>query len=133
MDQNRGGNGARSDNQGNEDASEAQRHVHNAEENRDALAAQNRRVEETTPADLTGNDRGTSNTGGTSTGSRAGGTNTGGMNAAGSSQDQGSEDPSAAREHVRNVEENRDALEAQNRRVEATAPEETNRDLRDQR
>jgi hypothetical protein len=128
MDQNLGGNSARSANQGNEDASEAQRHVQNAEENHDALAAQNRRVEESTPTDLTGSDRGASNVGGTSTGGRAGG-----MDAAGTSTDQGSEDASAAREHVRNVEENRDALEAQNRRVEATAPEETRHDLRDQR
>ena len=46
---------------------------------------------------------------------------------------QASEDTSRAEEHVRNAEENRDALEAQNRRVEATAPEETRHDLRDQR
>lgn len=123
MDQNLGGNGMRSADQGNEDASEAREHVRNVEENREALEAQSRRVEETAPPELTGTDRG-----GTGTGGR-----TGGMSAAGTGQDQGSEDPSAAREHVRNAEENRDALEAQNRRVEATAPEETNRDLRDQR
>ena len=33
-----------------------------------------------------------------------------------------SEDPSKAREHVRNAEENRDALEAQSQRTGATAP-----------
>jgi hypothetical protein len=38
--------------------------------------------------------------------------------------DQGSEDNTEATRHVRNAEENRDALEAQNRRTEATAPPE---------
>jgi len=121
MDQNPGGNG-QSGNQGSEDASMAREHVRNVEENRDALEAQHRRVEETAPPELTGRGQG-----GTDTGSR-----TGGLSAAGSNPSEGSEDPSMAREHVRNAEENRDALEAQNRRVEETAPEETRRDLRDQ-
>ena len=40
---------------------------------------------------------------------------------------QGSEDPREAREHVRNVQENREALEEQARRVEASAPDSTDR------
>ena len=39
----------------------------------------------------------------------------------------GSEDTSRAEEHSRNAEENRDALEAQSRRTEATAAEGTDR------
>lgn len=37
------------------------------------------------------------------------------------------EDPSEAREHVRNAQENTEALAGQARRVEATAPDSTNR------
>jgi hypothetical protein len=120
MDQNLGNN--RSADQGSEDASQAREHVSNAAENRDALAAQNRRVEATAPSEVQspvdGGTRGGS-------GMSAAGTGNGG------SGNQGSEDNSAAREHVQNAAENRDALEAQNRRVEATAPEETRHDLRD--
>jgi hypothetical protein len=98
---------------GSEDASEAREHVRNVEENRDALEAQARRVESTAPRDVVDQPvRGLDAQGGT-----------GGQT--------GSEDASEAREHVRAAEENRDALEAQNRRVEATAPEETREDLRD--
>jgi hypothetical protein len=120
MEQNLGGNGSRAgggDGLGSEDASEAREHVRNAEENRDALEAQGRRTEATTPSHLQSD-------------SPAGG-GQGGMSAAGAGQDQGSEDASEAREHVREAEENRDALEAQNRRVEETAPESTREDLRD--
>ena len=45
----------------------------------------------------------------------------GGMDGAG--RGFGSEDASEAREHVRAAEENRDALDAQSRRTEATAPD----------
>ena len=41
----------------------------------------------------------------------------------------GSEDTSRAEEHVRNAEENRDALEAQARRTEATTSGETDRPI----
>ncbi len=119
MDQNLGNN--RSADQGSEDASQAREHVHNAQENRDALEAQNRRVEATAPAEVRSD---------VDSGTRGGS----GMNAAGTGSgngNQGSEDNSAALEHVRNAEENRDALAAQARRVEATAPEETRHDLRD--
>ena len=40
----------------------------------------------------------------------------------GNGDQRASEDASEAREHVRNAEENRDALEAQHQRTEATAP-----------
>ncbi|HEX8691049.1 MAG TPA: hypothetical protein VF746_01305 [Longimicrobium sp.] len=118
MEQNLGGSGSRAggDGLGSEDASEAREHVRNAEENRDALEAQNRRTEATTPSHLQSDGP-------------VGGT--GGMSAGGAGQDQGSEDASRAREHVHEAEENRDALEAQNRRVEETAPESTREDLRD--
>lgn len=115
MEQNLGGNGSRAGvGPGSEDASEAREHARNAEENHDALEAQNRRVEATEPPELR-DDRPREDAGG--------------MSAAGA--DQGSEDASDAREHVREAEENRDALEAQNRRVEETAPESTREDLRD--
>lgn len=119
MDQNSGND--RSANQGSEDASQAREHVHNAQENRDALAAQNRRVEATAPPEVRSD---------VDSGTRGGG----GMNAAGTGGgNQGSEDNSAALEHVQNAAENRDALAAQARRVEATAPQETRHDLRDNR
>jgi len=121
MDQNLG-NGRPAD-QGSEDASRAREHVRNAEENRDALAAQNRRVEATAPAEARSD---------VDAGTRAGsGMSATGIGTAGSGSQQGSEDASAAREHVQNAAENRDALAAQARRVEATAPEETRRDPRD--
>jgi hypothetical protein len=124
MDQNLGNN--RSADQGSEDASQAREHVNNAAENRDALAAQNRRVEATAPPEVQSPING--NTRGGGSGMNAAGTgNTGNNNV----DTHASEDTSAAREHVHNAEENRDALEAQNRRVEATAPEETRHDLRD--
>jgi hypothetical protein len=41
----------------------------------------------------------------------------------------GSEDTSRAEEHVRNAEENRDALEAQARRTDATTGSETDRPI----
>jgi hypothetical protein len=123
MDQNSGSN--RPADQGSEDASQAREHVQNAQENRDALAAQNRRVEATAPPEVRSDvDSGTRG----GSGMNAAGSNHGGTT---SNNDQGSEDNSAALEHVQNAAENRDALAAQNRRVEATAPEETRHDLRD--
>lgn len=116
MEQNPGGNGSRAGVEselGSEDASQAREHARSAEENRDELEAQSRRVEATEPPELRDRPR----------------DDTGGMSAAGAGQ--GSEDASQARENVRDAEENRDALEAQNRRVEETAPESTREDLRD--
>ena len=127
----------RNDSLGSEDNREALEHVRNAEENRDALEAQARRTEATTPDDVADRPiQGSAATQGTT--GTSGTTGSQGMSAAGqgmsgtSGRTEGSEDPSEAREHVHNAEENRDALEAQNRRVEETAPPETRTDLRDQ-
>lgn len=88
------------------------RAVQNAADNRDALAREARRVEATAPestdhpvdgVDRTGDGAGT-------------------MHA--------SEDASEAREHVREAAENRDALAAEARRVDATTPPETDGDRR---
>lgn len=91
---------------GGEDASRARDHVRAAEENRDALAAQNERTGSTTPSgvDMPVVDSGTR----------------GGMSATGATS-QGSDDPSTAREHVRAAEENRDALAAQHQRTGSSA------------
>jgi len=93
--------------QGGEDASRARDHVRAAEENRDALAAQNARTENTTPGSV---DM-----------PRVDGGRQGGMSATGTSG-QASDDPSAAREHVRAAEENGDALAAQSQRTGSTTP-----------
>jgi hypothetical protein len=94
--------------QGSDDPSRAQEHVRAAEENRDALAAQNQRTASSTPGsvDMPRVD---------------GGGGQGGMSATGAGS-QGSDDPSRAREHVRAAEENRDALADENRRVENSTP-----------
>jgi hypothetical protein len=124
MDQSSGTGGTRNNDQGNEDTSAAREHVHAAEENRDALEAQNRRTEATTPESVNTpiGGAGGGNAGG---GNAGGGTTTsggqGGMNATGGTR--GNDDPSQARENVRSAEENRDALAEQNRRVEASAPD----------
>jgi hypothetical protein len=110
-----------------EDTSRAEEHVRNAEENRDALEAQNRRTESTTPGETdrpiegsraahggfasAGTDRGTG---------RSDPTLSGGMEAAAPRRT--TEDTSEAESNVREAERNRDALEAQHRRVESTAP-----------
>lgn len=85
----------RSSGQGSEDTSQNREHVENAAENRDALAAQARRTEATTPPDLDATSR---------TGSSSAGRDV--------------ENAQAMRE----VEENTRALEEQNRRTAATAP-----------
>lgn len=128
MDQNLGND--RSADQGSEDTSEAREHVRNVEENRDALEAQNRRVEATAPPEVH------SPVNGGGTGGRTGGMSATGIGGSGNrtgTDTHALEDTSSAREHAHNAEENRDALEAQSRRVEATAPEETRHDLRDNR
>ena len=98
------GNG---DQRASEDASEAREHVRNAEENRDALEAQSQRTEATAPASVDQPIRGIDQ---------------GGMSASGTTR--GSEDASQAASHVEEAERNRDALEAQSRRVEETTPDE---------
>jgi hypothetical protein len=90
-----------------EDPSAAREHVRNAEENRDALEAQSQRTEATAPASVDQPVRGI---------------DPGGMGATGGGR--ASEDASAAQSHVEEAERNRDALEAQNRRVESTTPDE---------
>ncbi len=107
MDQNSGNGGAGASGQGfgGDDASRARDHVRAAEENRDALAAQNQRTGSTTPGDV---DM-----------PRVDGGHTGGVSATGTSG-QASEDPMRARAHVRAAEENRDALAAQNQRTGST-------------
>ncbi|MFL5384880.1 MAG: hypothetical protein ACJ8GN_20365 [Longimicrobiaceae bacterium] len=101
-------------NTGSEDTSRAEEHVRNAEENRDALEAQSRRTEATTgsetdrPIDASRMDGG----GGTLT--------SGGMTASGPGRT--SEDTTEAEANVREAERNRDALEAQKRRVDSTTP-----------
>jgi hypothetical protein len=99
------GNGAPrgTDGFGTEDASQAQRHVQNAEENRDALEAQSRRTEATAPSGVDQPIQGTTG---------------GGMSGSG----RASEDSSQAAAHVDEAERNRDALEEQNRRVENSTP-----------
>lgn len=96
MDQNYGNGGP------SEDTSRAEEHVRRAEENRDALAAQHQRTEETTPADVDMPS---------------------GMSASRTSRT--SDDASEARANVQNAEANRDALEAQNDRVERTTSEDS--------
>lgn len=114
MDQNSGTGGGMRNGQGNEDTSAAREHVQAAEENRDALEAQNRRTEATTPESVNTPIGGVGNASTTSGGQ-------GGMSATGGPR--GNDDPSQARENVRSAEENRDALAAQHRRVEASAPD----------
>ncbi|MBV9108964.1 MAG: hypothetical protein JO306_06135 [Gemmatimonadetes bacterium] len=97
---------AGNDQHASEDPSEAREHVRAAEENRDALEAQARRTDATTPDTVDQPVRGMDASRGTS------------------SSGQGSEDASSARAHVSEAERNRDALEAQNRRVENTTPDE---------
>jgi hypothetical protein len=94
---------------GSEDSSRAEEHVRNAEENRDALEAQNRRTEATTSGET---DRPIE-------GSRP--AHSGGIDAAGTGRT--SEDTSDAEANVREAGRNRDALEAQHSRVERTTPD----------
>ncbi|HEX6749418.1 MAG TPA: hypothetical protein VF092_19135 [Longimicrobium sp.] len=87
------GNG---DQRASEDPSQAREHVRNAEENRDALAAQSERTEATAPSSTDEPIRGAP----------------------------ASEDASRAQSNVHEAERNRDALEAHSRRVESTTPDE---------
>ncbi len=86
--------------QGSEDNTQNVEHVENAAENRDALAAQARRTEATTP--------------------EATNVPIGSQNSSGAAQDRDNV------EAMRAVEENRDALREQNRRTAATTPDDIN-------
>lgn len=127
-----GGTGSGGSGGGSEDAGAAREHVRNAEENRDALEAQSRRTEATAPgADRPIEGSRAAHAGGPSTsgGRTSGGDRSdpgarrpdGGMSAGGAGG--ASEDTSAAEANVREAERNRDALAAQNRRVESTTPD----------
>lgn len=107
--------GSGNDQQGSEDPSEAREHVRHAEENRDALEAQARRTGATAPDSVDQPVRGLDQ-----------GQGSGGMSTSGGTR--ASEDASAAQSHVEQAERNRDALEAQNRRVESTTPDEVRDD-----
>jgi len=108
---------------GSKDTSRAEAHVRSAEENRDALEAQNRRTEATTSGETDRPIEGVrpAQSGGLDASGTAGGmTMGGGMSADG--PERTSEDTSEAEANVREAARNRDALEAQHRRVESTTP-----------
>ncbi len=94
---------------------EAARHV---EENRRALEEENQRVKASAPHVNDGQSDGAGRTGG---GSTSGGRGTGGDN--GGAGMQASEDNTQATAHVREAAANRDALEEEAQRVEATKPD----------
>ncbi|HYW10243.1 MAG TPA: hypothetical protein VE913_24980 [Longimicrobium sp.] len=114
MDRNDSGN---SGNQGGEDNSNAVAHVHNAQQNRDALAEENRRVEASAgnSADQPVRQQ------------NDGGNSGGGMGARGT----GSEDATQARANVESAAANRDALAEESRRIQESAPEHTRRPVGD--
>jgi hypothetical protein len=114
MDRNDSGN---SGNQGGEDNSDAVAHVHNAQENRDALAEENRRVEATAGSSADQPIRQQNDGGSSGGGSGARGT--------------GSEDATQARANVESAAENRDALAEESRRIQESAPEHTRRPVGD--
>lgn len=87
----------------NEDTTEAREHLRNVQENTEALADQNRRVEASAPD---GTDRPVE------------GVRVDGM---------GGEDDRMAARNQRNVQENTGALREQARRVDATMPDDVNR------
>lgn len=86
-----------------EDTTANREHVHNAEENRDALAAQAERTRATTPAETD--------------------TPVGGANRAGSGSTGGGGTGMDNTDAVRAAAENREALAEENRRVAATTPD----------
>ena len=94
--------------QGNEDTRAAEAHTHNAQENRDALAAQNRRTE-ATAGDSANHPIQQSN-------QNSGAPDTSVMSATGRT----SEDSSQAAANSSNAHENREALAEQNRRTQET-------------
>ncbi len=132
-------------NQGNEDTREAEVHSQHAQENRDALAEQNRRTE-ATAGDSANHPIGQQNAGGTSTG--GGNTGTGGLNATGSGTTgtgglnatgggtagtaRASEDNTQAAANTSNAHDNMEALRDQNRRTEETTPDAVRRPIGEQ-
>jgi hypothetical protein len=94
---------SQNDNIGSEDPRQAQEHMRNVQENRDALEEQARRVDASAPA---------------STDRPIEGMRVDGM---------GGEDNTQAAENQRNVRENLEALQDQARRVDASAPDDINR------
>ena len=94
---------SQNDNYGSDDPRQAQEHVRNVQENRDALEDQARRVDASAPE---------------STDRPVEGLHVDGM---------GGEDTRQAAENQRNVRENLEALQEQARRVEATTPDDINR------
>jgi hypothetical protein len=108
-------------NQGNEDNSEAVAHVNQAQENRDALAEQNRRTE-ATAGDSANHPIQQTNANGPGAGMDGGLHNTvnPGTGAGLDAARHGSEDNSQAVANTSNAHENRDALAEQNRRTNET-------------
>lgn len=123
-------------NQGNEDTREAEVHSQHAQENRDALAEQNRRTE-ATAGDSANHPIGQQNAGGTNTGGMnatgSGSTGTGGQNATGGGTagngHASSEDNTQAAANTSNAHDNMEALRDQNRRTEETTPDAVRRPI----
>ncbi len=116
-------------NAGSEDTTRNERLVENAADNRDALAAQARRTDATAPPEV--NATGAPNQAGSDAGTGArqqSGVANGAQQRAGGTPDQGNEDTERNEEQVRRAAENRDALAAQARKTEETAPPETQAD-----
>lgn len=126
-------------NQGNEDTREAEVHTQHAQENRDALAEQNRRTE-ATAGDSANHPIGQQNAGGSNTGGmnatgRGGNTGTSGLNATGSGATgtgRASEDNTQAAANTSNAHDNMEALRDQNRRTEETTPDAVRRPIGEQ-
>jgi hypothetical protein len=125
-------------NQGNEDTREAEVHSQHAQENRDALAEQNRRTE-ATASDSANHPIGQQNAGGGNTGGTnatgSGSTGTGGMNATGggtAGSGNASEDNTQAAANTSNAHDNMEALRDQNRRTEETTPDAVRRPIGEQ-
>ena len=117
-------------NQGNEDTREAEVHSQHAQENRDALAEQNRRTE-ATAGDSANHPIGQQNAG------SGGTTGTSGMNATGSGNTgtgtpRASEDNTQAAANTSNAHDNMEALRDQNRRTEETTPDAVRRPIGEQ-
>ncbi len=116
-------------NQGNEDTRAAEIHTQNAQENLEALRAQNRRTEATT-GEAVDHPIGQQDSGGARNGMTAtgGGTASTGARIADNTGTV-SEDTSQAAANVANAEDNRDALAEQKRRTEETTPDAVRRPI----
>ena len=129
-------------NQGNESTRAAEAHSQNAQENMEALRAQNRRTEATT-GEAVDHPIGQQNSGAGGSNAAGGGVGSGnGMNATAGTTSTGartagntgtvSEDTSQAAANVSDAHENRDALAEQNRRTEETTPDAVRRPIGNQ-